>query len=350
MGRTSLFWNTALYEYAFLGRFGKVHNLAGQPKYQADIARGVLPIPCHSHNDYWRDEPLFEAIRWGCTSVEADVWLFDGELYVGHSPSELAEDRTLQNMYIDPLLKLLEASDSASPFSQSTTRGIFNNNPNQTLVLLIDFKSDGQETLEAIQEQLQPLRARDHLSFWNGEEVISKAVTVVGTGNIPYDAVVSNSTYRDIFIDAPLSALWEPPRESIGNSDALHKKDGEIDYGTAMSLSEGTNPDSTLVDVDADLFNTSTSYYASTSFMSTVGFVWRGHLSPRQMNIIRGQIRGAKRRGLKARYWNTPSWPTALRNHIWHVLIKEGADILNVDDLRAAALQDWTIPIHDELP
>ena len=107
-----------------------------------------------------------------------------------------------------------------------------------------------------------------------------------------------------------------------------------------MSLSEVPDADPTLAEVEAGLFNKSTSYYASTSFSSAVGFVWLRHLSPRQMNIIRGQIRGTKRRGLKARNWDTPAWPTALRNHVWHVLMKEGADVLNVDDLKAAALQD----------
>ena len=249
MGRTSLFWNDAVYEHAFLGRFAQVHNLASRLKYQADITKGVVPIPCHSHNDYWRDEPLFDAIRWGCTSVEADVWLFDGELYVGHSPAELTEDRTLQSLYINPLLELLEGSISTSRISQSATRGIFNSKPAQTLVLLIDFKRAGQDTLQVVQQQLQPLRGRDLLSFWDGEEVISRAVTIVGTGNIPFDMVVDNSSYRDIFLDAPLSALWEPPRESIGHSDVLHNKDGEIDYGSAMSLSEvlmRTPPSSTL--------------------------------------------------------------------------------------------------------
>lgn len=177
---------------------------------------------------------------------------------------------------------------------------------------------------------------------------ISRAITVVGTGNTPYDMIVSNGSYRDIFFDAPLRALWEPPRDPIPHADQLHDKDGEIDYGTAMSLPEDEETEGSYTLADANLFNTSTSYYASTSFSSTLGFVWRGHLSPRQMNIIRGQIRGAKRRGLKARYWDTPSWPTALRNHVWHVLVKEGADVLNVDDLEAAALQDWTIPVHDQ--
>ncbi|KXL45258.1 MAG: hypothetical protein FE78DRAFT_148574, partial [Acidomyces sp. 'richmondensis'] len=106
---------------------------------------------------------------------------------------------------------------------------------------------------------------------------------------------------RDIFFDAPLHALWEKPRLPISN----------------------------------------------TSFFLSVGYVWRGHLSPRQMDIIRGQIRGAKRRGLKVRYWDTPSWPISLRNHVWHVLVKEGADVLNVDDLAGAALEDWTVPVHN---
>ena len=41
--------------------------------YLLDITKDVTPIPCHSHNDYWRRVPLYDALRWGCTGVEADV-------------------------------------------------------------------------------------------------------------------------------------------------------------------------------------------------------------------------------------------------------------------------------------
>lgn len=70
----------------------------------------TIPIPCHSHNDYWRDKPLFDAIHAGCTSVEAEIWLDDSNeaLQVGHSHRELSQNRTLRNMYIDPLLNLLD--------------------------------------------------------------------------------------------------------------------------------------------------------------------------------------------------------------------------------------------------
>lgn len=59
------------------------------------------------------------------------------------------------------------------------------------------------------------------------------------------------------------------------------------------------------------------------------------------MQKLRSQIAEARRRGLKSRYWNTPGWPIGLRNHVWKVLVREGADVLNVDDVRAAARGNW---------
>lgn len=36
----------------------------------------------HSHNDYWRAKPFWTALSNGVISVEADVWLYNGTLYV----------------------------------------------------------------------------------------------------------------------------------------------------------------------------------------------------------------------------------------------------------------------------
>ena len=63
-----------------------------------DVTRDVTPVQCHSHNDYWRRVPLYDALRWGCTGVEADVWLFDEELYVGHNTNALTRDGTFQHI------------------------------------------------------------------------------------------------------------------------------------------------------------------------------------------------------------------------------------------------------------
>ncbi len=41
------------------------------------------------------------------------------------------------------------------------------------------------------------------------------------------------------------------------------------------------------------------------------------------------------------RYWELPFWPIGLRNRLWEVLVEEGVDVLNVDDLKGASARDW---------
>jgi hypothetical protein len=51
-------------------------------RYPTDLTRGIIPKPVHSHNDYWRDVPFYTALSYGAVSVEADVSLINGTLYV----------------------------------------------------------------------------------------------------------------------------------------------------------------------------------------------------------------------------------------------------------------------------
>jgi hypothetical protein len=37
------------------------------------FGRDIVPKACHSHSDYWRTVPLYEAPAAGCVSIEADV-------------------------------------------------------------------------------------------------------------------------------------------------------------------------------------------------------------------------------------------------------------------------------------
>jgi hypothetical protein len=111
LGRKSLFWDLQEYEQ-YLPNWGKSgHAGDGLAHYPTDTTRNVQPIPCHSHNDYWRRVPLFDAIHAGCISVEADVWLFKerDELYVGHGTASLTPGRTFASLYINPLVELLDA-------------------------------------------------------------------------------------------------------------------------------------------------------------------------------------------------------------------------------------------------
>lgn len=318
--------------------------------YPTDFLRDVTPIPCHSHNDYWRRVPLYSALRHGCTGVEADVWLFDGDLYVGHNTASLTRNRTFTSLYIDPLVQILENQNPETDFYNGTSHGVFDTDPGKSLTLLVDLKTGGAETWPWVVKQLQPLRERGWLSYVEDNKLHRRPITVVGTGNTPFDVLTKNLTYRDTFFDAPLDQMWEPRKTTpeMANwpefDDSLPGERLDEDEGSA----EESKP-SPLENVGqgmsgvlpTDEFNELNSYYASVSFGKAVGRMWRGRLSPRQMKIIRGQVRGAHRRGLKARYWDLPSWPLGLRNHVWDVLVREGVDMLNVDDLRAASRQVW---------
>jgi hypothetical protein len=274
------------------------------------LTRNVQPIHCHSHNDYWRRVPLFEALRWGCTGVEADVWLFperSSELFVGHSTRDLTVEHTFRSMYVDPLTRIVDQQNAPNTPFETTTKsgtkhGVFEMDPTQTLVLLVDFKNDGYALYPVVSEQLEPLRKKGYLSYYDGKTLVPGPITIVATGNAPFDLVTYNKTHRDIFFDAPLSAL--------------------------------------------STFDLTNSYYASVDFKKAIGWCWFGRLSSSQKDLIRMQIRAAKEKGLKSRYWGAPKWPVGVRNMVWSVLVEEGVDYLNGDDLREMTNGDWGAKVH----
>lgn len=272
--------------------------------YPTDFLRDVVPLPCHSHNDYWRKVPFFSAVHAGCIGVEADVWWLNGDLLVGHDLAALQPNRTFQSLYVNPIVELLERNNPETDFYSENRRGIFDTDPTQTLILLIDLKTGGAETWPWVMKQLQPLRERGWLTFYEDGKVHERQVTVVGTGNTPFELIIANSTYRDAFFDAPLDKL-----ENSG-------------------------------------FNSTNSYYASVSFWNTIGNVWfrGGQPSPDQLAKIRAHIKEAHARGLHSRYWELPPWPIHTRNRVWQMLVQEGIDFLNVDDLEGATKEDWTKP------
>ncbi|KAI9827340.1 MAG: hypothetical protein M1819_006982 [Sarea resinae] len=368
-----------------------------------DLTRDIQPIPCHSHNDYWRPVPLYSAISAGCTGIEADVWAFDDELFVGHNTVSLTRDRTLRALYIDPLVEILDRQNSPTEFSNTNTTkyGIFDTKPEQTVVLLIDFKNSGEAVWPLVKAQLEPLRSRHYLTYFNGTKVIEGPITVVGTGNAPFDLMTADPNYRDVFFDAPLDQFWEgsqgwpedagdapgellfegegsveeaqgqgppalPPPGEDGHPWGVHRHEytkeshvpdpnGDLDdhpdssnlpdikpqKRTKRDNAGGQGRTGTSGVTNANVYNRQNSYYASVSFRKSIGFIWRNRLSRRQMGLIRGQIRGAHRRGLKVRYWSFPGWPIGLRKHLWDVLVREGVDMLNVDDLKAVSERDW---------
>lgn len=51
-------------------------------------------------------------------SVEADVWLINGTLYIGHDIESLTPNRTFAGLYIDPLVQILTNANPDTPFTE----------------------------------------------------------------------------------------------------------------------------------------------------------------------------------------------------------------------------------------
>lgn len=179
--------------------------------------------------------------------------------------------------------------------------GVWDTVPEQTLYFFIDVKTDGHETFQAVIEALEPLREKGYLTtLKDGKTITNGAVTIIGTGETPLDMVAPVAD-RDYFFDAPLAKLNDPK------------------YAEVTGL---------------------VSPVASTDFEATVGKV-TGDTEPilneDQLRALRDQIAIANKRGIGARYWNTPYFPVRRRNHIWRLLLREGVILLNADDLDAVA-------------
>jgi hypothetical protein len=171
---------------------------------------------------------------------------------------------------------------------------VFDASISQTLFLFVDLKTTGAETWPHVVRALEPLRSQNYLSRVNGSVIIPGPVTVIGTGNTPLK-LVSEAPVRDYFYDGPLLKL-----DSEGITRAI-------------------------------------SPVASCQFSAAVGELKGRSLDVSQRALVGKQIADAHAKGIMVRYWDLPSWPVSTRNAVWRELVHAGVDLLNVDDLEAAA-------------
>jgi alkaline phosphatase len=98
----------------------------------------------HSHNDYEQPVPLYTAYYSGFGSIEADIFLINDTLLVAHTPADLNNHRTLENMYLKPLAAFIE-----------NNKGYVYADTSRKLQLMIDIKTDAKSTLNKLIALLQ---------------------------------------------------------------------------------------------------------------------------------------------------------------------------------------------------
>lgn len=224
---------------------------------------------------------------------------------IGHEQQALTTARTFESLYINPILDVLHRQNPITPFSPTQTHnGVYDTSSGQTLYLFIDIKTDGVTAWPYVLNALQPLYKGGWLTTYNGTGLTAGAVTVIGTGNTPLSLVqkpaagpVNSTNPRFAFYDAPLPNL----------------------NGTFSNITRFDSP------------------IASTAFSANFGTLQGQSMNATQLALLRSQLASAHAKGIAARYWDQPGYPVGTRNAVWRILIDEGADLLNVDDLEGAA-------------
>jgi hypothetical protein len=135
--------------------------------------------------------------------------------------------------------------------------------------------NDFFSTFLKLYSALEPLRATGYLSTWDSATSTFRQslITVIGTGNTPVQNVQALGydlkTPRDVFLDAPLSALREDHQ---------------------------------------GIYNATISPLASVDFGSAVGIGWMIPIIGRRR--IRRLVDVAHTRVIQTRFWNIPMTPT----------------------------------------
>lgn len=138
----------------------------------------------HSHNDYLRERPLHQALDHGFRSVEADVFLIDGELRVAHERENTRPGRTLESLYLEPL----------------RTRA---QEPGLDLILLVDIKAEGEAVYRELRARLPQY---PYLTRWESGRRKAGKVMVILSGDRPIETVRAEAN-RWVALDGRLPDL-----------------------------------------------------------------------------------------------------------------------------------------------
>lgn len=139
----------------------------------------------HSHNDYAQKRPFWGAYEAGADSIEADIYLVDGDLIVAHLRKELKKENTLRRLYLEPLRSVMQKNGGRA------------RSDGRPLQLLIDLKS-GKPALDRLVEMIEKEGFRD--CFDIAKNPAAARLTVTGDHSKLNDFLA----YPDfVFFDVP---------------------------------------------------------------------------------------------------------------------------------------------------
>lgn len=239
------------------------------------VTAQVVPIPGHSHNDYNREKPLVGALELGYRSIEVDIYLHKGKLIVSHDPFGLNGKPILEELYLAPLLQITRTEaekyslDSLSP-----------------LIIMIDFKSDAEDTYAALKPLLDKYKEMLTVS---GDGAKKGYVHILISGNKPYESV-SKENSRMVSLDYRFDFCREHP---------------------------------------ADVFITR----ASDNYKNYFTWNGKGEMPWQEKIMLDELVNLAHTEGRQIRFWNMPETPET-----WKLFLDMGVDWIHVDNIEAFKL------------
>lgn len=226
----------------------------------------------HAHNDYWHSRPLFQSLENGFMSVEADCHLIDGRILVAHEKVFTKKSRTLQKLYLDPLMQRAK---------ENNFKSIYKNGPAE-FVLYIDIKADCENFIPFLDSVLKSYNAM-LTKFVDGKKTIGAVRVLVDHCGNDYSVLSSNPRYLSI----------------SGNMSDTDKKPGN-DIMPRINF----------------------------SYNSILQWKGKGQMPEEEKQKLRTFMQNAHNNGYTVRMWAAGN-----KKKVWKELVDAGVDWINVDRL-----------------
>lgn len=241
---------------------------------RAPVTAVTPVIHAHAHNDYEHPRPLFDALDAGFCSIEADIYLVDGKLLVGHNRLDLNPQRTLQALYLDPLRDRVQKNGGR----------VYSGGP--AVQLLIDVKTAAEPTYAALSEVLK--QYAPILTVYHPDKTEPGAISVVISGNRARKIMADQQTRL---------AACDGLIEDVDNPPSLN-----------------------LVPLVSSRWG--------------ITFRWNGQgdMPEPERALLRQIVEKAHKAGQRLRFWGAPDNLNA-----WKQLRAAGVDLINTDHLKECA-------------